>query len=129
MRRLGVAAIALIAAWPAQAEIDCTAYLVGDWAGRGKVQFMGEREVESAWSYRANGTFNGSTKYVKMDGTWSDTQLSKGMWTAKIGPEPDVCIVRTIQKEENMESDFEIDINIVDNNSHRIMGLLVARQK
>lgn len=127
--RIIILAAAALAASPSSAAVECAGYFVGDWGGRGKVQFGGSTEVESSWSYRADGGYSSTTRFVQKDGAWSETRASEGRWTASSGDAPDVCIIRTESKGDGFSSDFSVDAQIVDANSHRIMGLLVKRRQ
>jgi hypothetical protein len=126
--RAAATATLLVVASSASAAVDCPTYMVGDWAGRGKVEFMGATEVESAFSYRADGSYASVTKFVQQDGAWSDPRKAEGRWSAGPGEQPNACAVNTTQQGEGFQSDFTIDVEVIDAGSHRIMGLVVTRR-
>lgn len=77
----------------AATPLDCTAFLTGDWAGKGEVEAFGQTiKLDNAMWLRADGTFKTDYRFQNPGEEWQ-SQVVEGKWSAELGEGPNDCLV------------------------------------
>lgn len=127
-----LAAIAIAAAPQLSAKsppksAGCSVFLVGNWAGAGTVAGFGPpMQVASTASYKSNGTFASSTRYLGHDKKWTEQKIA-GTWRVAAGKAAKSCTLALKSVTAIGESRSTSDFTIVDADTYRAFGIDLKR--
>jgi hypothetical protein len=131
-RFAGLAGLSFIAIFGASgvvsaAELDCTAFLTGTWAGRGEVVMFGSRnEVDNTYSFNADQSFRTINRYRSAGSEWSEQDVS-GEWSAVAGTDPGSCSVTMETSGDGMTASTTSTYTRIDNDRFLTMGFQMER--
>lgn len=111
----------------ANAPPDCNSFLTGNWAGDGTVTGFGPPiQVASTASYRSDGTFTSTTRYLGRDKTWTE-QTTTGNWSVTPTPSSKICSLTLNSVTENMKASTTSEFTIIDADTFNAFGLDIKR--
>lgn len=122
-----IAAAPQISAKGPPRHVDCSAFLVGNWAGAGTVtEFGPPMRVASTASYESNGTFAASTRYLGYDKKWIEQEIA-GKWNARAGKGAKICTLVLKSVSTIGESSSTSEFTIIDADTYRSFGVDLKR--
>ena len=82
--------------------------------------------MASTASYKSDGTFTSTTRYLGRDNKWAE-QTTTGNWTVESTPSPKICslTLKSITEISNTSSTSEF--TIIDADTYRAFGLDLKR--
>ncbi len=109
------------------ASLDCTAFLTGQWAGKGSIDVFGSKtELDNAYTYGADGTFKTLNRFKGQSGEWEEQQVS-GKWSAAPGDGPNDCTVTMSSEGEGFSSSSTSTFVKVDDATFSSLGFNMIR--
>jgi|GEM_PF-3311634 len=109
------------------ADLDCTAFLTGQWAGKGDFDGFGEKtELDNLYTFGADGMFKTVNRYRRDGGDWTE-QEAQGKWTAAKGQDDASCEVTMTSGEGDMSASSVSEYLRVDDNAFTTMEFRMDR--
>lgn len=105
---------------------QCTSFLVGKWSGEGTVTLGSPVQLSSTASYKSDGTFTSTSRYLDQDKKWVE-QTTTGNWSIEASPSPKYCFLNMQSESAAIKSRSSIDIEIIDPDTYRAFGLDLKR--
>lgn len=105
----------------------CTSFLTGNWAGEGTVTEFGPPiQVASTASYKPDGTFDSTTRFLGSDKKWNE-QTTKGTWTVTSTASPKICSLTLTSVTASGEGSSNSEFEIIDADTYRSAGIDLKR--
>lgn len=105
----------------------CTSFFIGKWSGEGTVTAAGSPvQLSGTASYKSDGTFTSTSRYLGEDKKWVE-QTSMGTWSIEPSPSPKYCFLNMHSESAVAKVNSSIDVEIIDANTYRALGLDLKR--
>mgnify|MGYP000281700149 CR=1 FL=1 len=119
----------LSAAVPPEGPVDCGAFLIGHWTGKGAVEdFAPGTEADSDYRLNEDGSFVTINRIRTRKSDWSEQRMT-GRWHADEGSNPGRCVLVLETQEDGVEASSSTEVKVIDGNTYRSFGIDMRRSE